>query len=317
MPSSIKISDTNQLITQGSKADAYWQRRKDISAFFSSLRPGYDKAILPNPNINMAIEVAQKYQLGAIGFGNWVNVQDRINYIDSLVLSLSDMAKVLRFKKDNLGAKQTLKVAFGGRGKARALAHYEPATKIINLTRYKRAMKEERGKAYAFLRSGGVGSFAHEYGHFLDYYAGEFLFQDSAYLAVTGGRSISTYRLHSNRAKPPKIRVLCDDFFEAMIWASGKQPPQNTPFEEQTKLWTPYYKQLRQLAGKNVYWFRRNELFARYFEQYIQYKLNEQGIRNYFLVADSYDSRVYVDKPMLQKLAPIMDKIIAEMRKKI
>ena len=66
----------------------------------------------------------------------------------------------------------------------------------------------------------------------------------------------------------------------------------------------------------NAYWFRRTELFARFFEQYICYLYKQKSITNRLLTKSWVwytKDIVYVAEPDFLKIKPIADKLIIEM----
>lgn len=92
----------------------------------------------------------------ACEFGNWLPDIERQDVLNRAYDSLSTLARVLGVPKTFISLNSTLAVAFGARGVGRAAAHYEPARKVINLT-----------------RMSGAGSLAHEFFHALDDHLGE------------------------------------------------------------------------------------------------------------------------------------------------
>lgn len=291
----IKPSDTNSEITKSSRADKYWLGR--VSNHYSLLRN--TSAINIPRNTNLAPDVVSKFKLSGIGFGNWVNIDDRINYTDALYAAFADLSKILHFG-NNVGMDNCLGVTFGARGSNSASAHFEPNTDTINLTRYSDEDKSENGHKYAFVTGGGAGALAHEYGHFLDYNFGGKVFLNPKYRSLTGGRSVTRKRLHSSNDVP--IRVYTDDLLDAIMF-------------KEDGTYTDFYKNLRKEAPSS-YWYRRNEMFARCFEQYIREICKTKGIDNFFLTAGVYKSDAYItDQTHLKKCLKIMDKIIKEMRK--
>ena len=88
-------------------------------------------------------------------FGNWVNNKERQECVNAGYDSFMDIAKALGIKPESVSLGGELAIAFGARGKGAALAHYEPARNVINLTKMK-----------------GAGSLAHEWAHALDNYVG-------------------------------------------------------------------------------------------------------------------------------------------------
>jgi hypothetical protein len=111
----------------------------------------------------------------ACEFGNWLPDIERQDVLNRAYDSLSTLARVLSVEKTFLSLDGSLALAFGSRGIGKALAHYEPARKVINLTRLK-----------------GAGSLAHEFFHALDDHLANHVRQavkDASY----GGRVSSSY----------------------------------------------------------------------------------------------------------------------------
>lgn len=94
-----------------------------------------------------------------VQFGNWVAQSgelSRQNLMDQAYDALHDLSKVTGITTKDISLDGSLGLAFGARGvggKNAALAHYEPDTKVINLTKY-----------------GGAGCVAHEWFHAMDNY---------------------------------------------------------------------------------------------------------------------------------------------------
>lgn len=111
-----------------------WRKGKDI-----------DEKILQNT-----------FNFKAGEFGNWVNQKERQSSLNHAFDGLMDLAEVLEIDPKTISLNGELSIAFGSRGKGSALAHYEPARVVINLTKIK-----------------GAGSLAHEWLHALDNYIGK------------------------------------------------------------------------------------------------------------------------------------------------
>lgn len=92
----------------------------------------------------------------AVEFGNWLPQDERQDVLNRAYDALSTLARVLGVGKRFLSLGGTLAVGFGSRGIGRFAAHYEPARKVINLTRLN-----------------GAGALAHEFFHALDDRLGE------------------------------------------------------------------------------------------------------------------------------------------------
>lgn len=108
----------------------------------TGLRDGQDVA---------ADELLTIFGFRGVEFGNWLPQDERQRVVNYAYDGLMLLAKVLNVAPSALSLNGSLALAFGARGVARAAAHYEPARRVINLTRMK-----------------GAGSLAHEFWHALD-----------------------------------------------------------------------------------------------------------------------------------------------------
>jgi hypothetical protein len=100
-----------------------------------------------------AQDLMDHFGFRAIEFGNWLPQDERQTVLNMAFDSLCDLADGLGIPPAGVSFNGELAVAFGSRGrggKHAALAHYEPARDVINLTRLK-----------------GAGSLAHEWSHAL------------------------------------------------------------------------------------------------------------------------------------------------------
>lgn len=313
-----KIKDTNLGISKGSRADFYW-RDKKFSRLYLRFRQPTLKAFAAK-EIDPYNYLLNVMRFKGLEFGNWVNANYRFNYAVASCVAFYDINKVLRFDS-NLGFNY-ISLAFGARGAGRALAHYEARAAIINITRFSArefdwaTMRDtyiagEDNQDRAFLTDGGVGALAHEYGHALDYYFGEYIEQDRAALPNYGHKSLSkgwqtTAAIEIEDFKPGSMRGKMNEIIFSLMYANYQKDRE----------FTTYYSKLRQkYYGKNDYWLRHNELWARLFEQYIAYRLDRLGITNMFLTQRKYESAAYADKKLFLKVLPLIDELITLMRK--
>jgi hypothetical protein len=298
----MKIVDTLEP-EEGSRMEVWW-KNQGFEDIYKEFRKGGISDDLKK--IKDVRDVSKFFNLKGYQFGNWVTHEDRFNYLAALSVCLFDLNRVLRFKGNNLGLDKRLGIAFGARGQKGALAHYEPSTNIINMTRYKEAhrFKIPLSKPKRFVLSGGVGSFAHEYGHFLDYFFGSNTEIITRSFALTNGRSTDPRRIPYNRSKMP-MRSLMEDIMEKAYWAKGKQADSN------------YVKRIKDAVPESYldYFLRRNEIFARLFEQYVSYKLKELKIQNVFLTKTKYHTAQYMTPTEMKSIVPLFDKLLVEMRK--
>ena len=89
-----------------------------------------------------------------VEFGNWVNQTERAALLNAAFDGFHDLADVLHIAPAAVCLRGSLAFAFASRGHSGAAAHYEPARRVINLT--KRA---------------GAGCMAHEWWHAVDNFA--------------------------------------------------------------------------------------------------------------------------------------------------
>lgn len=234
--------------------------------------------------------IMNTYKFNALEFGNWVNQVRRLDFCLNMVAGLYDLQNVLKFKNNNLGF-NLIEISFGARGMAKAYAHYEPAQKVINLTRDRRVDKFVNDQSIhvddantykaisEYLRKdlSGYGSFAHEYGHALDYILAEKYTKENR--SLSGGaenlfsfkKPVEAYKHFNSVCK--NGNDLQDNFkncFEAFLFTKGKP--------------TSFYKRVYMYAEKKSdYWSRFNEIWARIFETYIAYKLYQKGVKDFVL----------------------------------
>ncbi|WMX15271.1 MULTISPECIES: LPD1 domain-containing protein [unclassified Aureispira] len=299
----IKITDTLGGADTGvSKMEAWW-RGKGFQAIYKEFRKGSLPAVFLH-KIKDVRNVQKVFNLRGFQFGNWVSNEDRFNYLAGLGICLYDLNKVLKFKANNLGLDGTLGVAFGARGQRGAVAHYEPSTHIINMTRYYEATryKNPKSKAVRFVNSGGVGSFAHEYGHFLDYFFGSLVEPHNRYYSLSNGSSTNSTRIPYNKKTYP-IRSAMEDILEVAYWNANKT-------ESST-----FIKRIKAFSNRS-YYVERTEILARLFEQYIAYKLKRLGVANSYLTKTKYTREVYMTPTELKKVVPLFDQLFILMRTK-
>jgi len=280
---------------------------EDYIKYFKPLRTPstYVKSILSGSTIiDLDRAIYSRYKIRSMEYGNWVNQFRRIDFDLNFIIAMEDFNKVLKFK-DNIGVNRTLNVAYGARGMSSAYAHYEPGSKVINLTRDRRVDKitDMFGNPVAnFARDkagyrawqdlarkdySGYGSFAHEYGHFLDYILAE-KYVSGRNKALSGG-SVPIYSpnnpFHAYEHFYDAVNAGKSEIEEAVLFILTdilfKLPPSGKISV------TPYYKRLYEYArAKGDYWLRLNEIWARFFEIFTAYKLHKLGIENLFLVRD-------------------------------
>lgn len=182
-------------------------------------------------------------------FGNWENQNDRQANLNMAFEAFKDLAKALDISDEDISLGGKLAMAWGARGHGNALAHYESASNVINLTKLK-----------------GAGSLAHEWGHALDSFMQKMTNNGAA------GMATDNSRLSSN---------ITHRIMDSILY--------NFNEETNTMSQTEFYKNALALdkvhsssGNQNGgYWHSNKELFARAFATYIMDKLKPEGKNDY------------------------------------
>ena len=106
----------------------------------------------------------QSFNLRDVQSGNWVlkDVKSAKFHVENVAMGLSDLADITGIPDNLVSLNGRLAIALGARGKGKALAHYEPVERVINITKMR-----------------GGGSLGHEWFHAFDNLIAD---------AMTGGR---------------------------------------------------------------------------------------------------------------------------------
>lgn len=277
---SIKIFDTPK-VSYGGRIDNWW-KSKGIQKRYLAFRtptPVLPKEFTGEDFLNQN-KILDRYKIKGFEYGNWTSNDDRFNFLIGFIVSLEDLRKILGFS--NIGMNKTIGVAYGARGKGgRAAAHFEPYTFMINLT-----------------KPHGMGTFAHEYGHSLDYFFGTYIDQDKENRSLTLGQSLAT-RFSPETYQKDSLRYLMAKVMYAIIYKKEGEK-------------SAFYNKLSKEAT-SPYWLQHNEMFARAFEQYVSYKLSKAGIRNILLNRYKYDRWMYMQETDLKRVIPHMERLIKAM----
>lgn len=287
MPS-LKIVDT-QNVAIGGRSDIFWRRNKHFTHTFLKLRKPQrpiPKA-LDGANILDQQKVLQYFDLSGFEYGNWLSNDQRYNFLIGCVVSLLDLQDLIGIK--NLGFKQ-YSIAFGARGrggKSSAAAHFEPARHAINLT-----------KEY------GLEALAHEYGHLLDHFYGNYIDQDRNSQYLSYGRLSGASLKNIKGLRKGSLRYQMHDLLTSIVFENGKEGQVSS-----------YYSQLSR-HSKSEYFTRATEIFARTFEQWVSYKLKQKGVVNMYLAQPKYENWMYLSPALFKKILPKMNSLIKTMSSK-
>lgn len=129
---------------------------------------------------------AEVFPFRGVEFGNWVNQTERAACLNEAADALQDLAAVIGIRPEAVALGGSLAWAFGSRGVGKALAHYEPARRVVNLTKKK-----------------GNGCVAHEWFHALD-----------NYMMIQAGRpslmAVSDCHVYGDTEKSPVFKAAHD-----------------------------------------------------------------------------------------------------------
>lgn len=210
-----KLTDTNLNVSQGGRVENYWLTRV--------LHPNYANEEAKSQEIDM-VAILKEYHMKGFEFGNWVNQNDRHDFVHAFTRSAQIMSEIIGSK--NIGLDLLLGVAFGARGRGgAAVAHYEPGHNMINLTKEK-----------------SYGSLAHEWGHAIDYNLGRHVDQNKNFAYLTGGHSVAAI-LPSNTGA--QLRMWANAVVdEAKATPSYKRIEEADEYwHRRTEVWARFFEQ--------------------------------------------------------------------------
>ena len=180
-PRTLKSQSTGKIFTNKQDAESYAMA---LSMYLKDngknlFRPQIQKVERENTkNINATKatgeDILKNFGFKGGEFGNWVTQAERQQFLNYAQDAFTDLAAALNITPDSLGQQEAMSIAFGARGHGLtgAVAHFEPAKKVINMTRLKVA-----------------GSLAHEYGHSIDNYISRIGGYSQDGMATTNGRN--------------------------------------------------------------------------------------------------------------------------------
>jgi len=219
--------------------------------------------VLPFHSGREAVEyMTAKQKFRGIQFGNSVTDEEREHHARKCAEAMADLADVLGLPDEYVSWKGRLAIAFGARGKGNAVAHYEPDRQVINLT-----------------RKSGVGSLAHEWGHFLDHMLA------GGVGAHDDDRDVEYF---SEQISPQRVVTDNRDGRKTIRLVDQSQDPMWQAFKRLRESWesSGFRARIRREAAgmaRRDYWFSNIEMFARTFERYVQRRLESVGHKNTYL----------------------------------
>ena len=211
-----------------------------------------------------ALSKGGTFKIRGVQYGNSMPDGERAHHLRSVADSFDDLADVTGLPLKMIGYNGKLGMALGARGRAGALAHYEPhnpnkpeSSNVINLT-----------------RASGAGSLAHEWGHFFDYEVGRAEVKEGLASAGMFGSSPMSER-YLRGTEGGKTTEAMTNLRLSEGWAKFTQRLNGV-------LRTKYPGMSEK---KHRYWTSHKECFARSFERHVQRRLEKTGRENTYLVA--------------------------------
>lgn len=261
---------------------------------------------LPARNANESIDyMTQKMGMRGVQFGNSVTDAEREHHGIKSAEAMMDLMDILGLEPDDASIGGKLGFAIGARGHGDALAHYEPTNQIINLT-----------------RKGGVGSLAHEWGHFFDHALGGY--KSDAYMSRshTDTHMVTVLKTGHQFTAPHGMKSTNDYTVEPLPhseiravyakWRQAKSAYGNRLSDVVNKMVGQGYMSRK----KGAYWTSTIEVFARSFERYVQRKLEKAGRKNTYLSgvvegAHTSEDSLWPTDAEVDAMTPAFDEIFA------
>jgi hypothetical protein len=237
--------------------------------------------------------LANRMGMRGLQFGNSVTDDERAHHLRKTAEAMVDLADVTGLPDRAVSLDGQLGLAFGARGHGRAAAHYEPGSKVINIT-----------------RKNGVGTLAHEWGHALDDYIGarsprgqSFANTGDIYLSEqTSSRFYDRTKGHASQEDDPVWKAM-DGVRRAI---------KDTDYDQTLREGLRGYGITPQKSrGQWNYWTSGREVFARTFERYVQHKLRSKGQENTYLSGLGGESPLWPTKEQIAKMAPAFDELMS------
>lgn len=225
------------------------------------------------------------FGLRGVQWGNSVTDDEREHHAKRAAEALVDLAEVLELSPKDISLGGKLGLAIGARGVGNALAHYEPSTTVINLT-----------------RKNGIGSLAHEWGHGFDHFLHDF----------KGWNSEESDRYGAEKHENAVVKAGAD--LRKAWQSSGYYRRMRDTLQEMINN--------NQISAKkaNDYWSSAKEVFARTFERHVQRKLERDGRKNTYLAGISSKSwksgGLWPTDDETDAMSPSFDALFAAFREK-
>lgn len=217
-------------------------------------------------------------------WGNSVTDDERKHHLKKVAESMKDLSDVLGLPLKMTSFNGRLGLAIGARGKGSALAHYEPDSKVINLT-----------------RKNGSGSLAHEWGHMFD----NVLAGVTPEIKGKAGYVSSSWWAARDAVKEGTPQKAIHNLMQSDAWSKFKDSVRDKT------------RELRMTEKRAGYWRSDIEMFARAFETYVDHKLQKMGRKNEYLAGldSTKTGGLYPSKDLMEQMAPMFDTVFSSFKK--
>jgi hypothetical protein len=282
-------------------------------------------------------QIRDAYNFKGLEYGNYVKDAEAREHLGRFGESMHDIGEVANMNMPDLIKQMNLGIGFGSRGGGKALAHYEPSNKVINITK----------------KSGADGTLGHEFAHALDDFLGSGKVGRDEYASagrssnpavnqamqqvmktIKEGNTRITIEAKEGGAKGfnyPAVRMLLqkhngnaqaaiDDLMTQYPGTKGTvldKAVQYALAESGAKsVEVPVKRSPFYAAAENQgdYWKRDTELFARVFADYLRAKSQAQGIRNNYMARTEPGGPLFSPENM-QDIMPAMDNLLGTIKK--
>lgn len=222
--------------------------------------------------------VMDDLKMRGLQWGNSVSDSERIHHLQKSSEAFADLMDVVGLPDEAASMEGVLGLAIGARGHGTASAHYEPGNKVINLT-----------------RSSGVGTVAHEWGHFFDHHIGGGDLSRGMEGRATGNymseQTSSSYIKKDDKGNwevNDKNQLVTTDRSQDEIWSAMDKVRatwKDSGFKKRLAETCRAMEKSGELSEEKSrkYWQSGREIFARTFERYVQRKLQKAGRENTYL----------------------------------
>lgn len=230
----------------------------------------------------------------SIEFGHYISDSEARHALFAFTESFCDIAEYFEIPYNAIGLSGTLALAFGSRGHGRALAFYQPNTKMIH-----------------FNKKNGFGSVFHEWTHALDYH----LVAKLGYSYKHCMSDVFHSCLKDQVGYDPKFNTVGNlfEFFTSMF---VQKQCENKLTDNKilsgkahwTKLFLSSVEMDKQCKKKELYFSTPREMLARCFEACINLEMSSINSRNDYLVTGVDNALIYPAEAELEELLGLFRK---------